>query len=260
MGLLLLLAPGAAEGLVRASNDSALFAWACLAMLGSARAWRGSTMALLCGVGVLLKLTAIVVVAAVAARLFFDGRRRAALGAAAVAAAAVVAWKCAGGGALTTYRWDTLSTLTQPVRSLLVGFAQSGWALVKTSLWLGGWSGFRPRGLALVLLVVAGLLALAPIVIALLGRRARAWRWHAVGFGVLSAGFVLFAVGTRLVFGIWGGVAGWYVWNWAPWLWQVALDAAEGGEPWPIAVIAGEAASLLALNAFWTAQALRAYG
>ena len=59
---------------------------------------------------------------------------------------------------------------------------------------------------------------------------------------------------------MWGGVAGWYLWAWSPWIGEAAADLttvpATGGPP----LLGVEAALVVAANAAWFADAVRFYG
>jgi hypothetical protein len=81
---------------------------------------------------------------------------------------------------------------------------------------------------------------------------------HAAGALVAAGGFLAFAVANRLYYGDWGGVGGWYVWTWLPWLAVAASDLARmrpGG-----LVLGALAAFVLVSNALWFAVAWPLYG
>jgi hypothetical protein len=85
-------------------------------------------------------------------------------------------------------------------------------------------------------------------------RTAEDLRW--VGL-VIVLGTLAIAVGNRGVFGVWGGLGGWYVWTWFPWLWRLAAD--DGGQrvkPWHLAVTAVVVAGL---NVAWLTAALAVF-
>ncbi len=50
-----------------------------------------------------------------------------------------------------------------------------------------------------------------------------AWLPHLAGAAVAVAGIVTFILANRRFFGGWGGVGGWYLWGWTPWL-LIAFD------------------------------------
>jgi hypothetical protein len=79
------------------------------------------------------------------------------------------------------------------------------------------------------------------------------------GFLVAAAGFLAVAFGNRVVFGVWGGIGGWYLWNWAPWLWLACQEVGDGWQAqrlWLMALVGG---LVLGVNAFWWAAALHTY-
>ncbi len=74
------------------------------------------------------------------------------------------------------------------------------------------------------------------------------------------AGFVAFALGQRQIFGVWGGVGGWYLWGWAPWLALFASDLLEVRLDRERELVAGAVAAAIALNLIWFQVAYRVYG
>ncbi|MBL8111980.1 MAG: DUF2142 domain-containing protein [Acidobacteria bacterium] len=245
-GLLVLLLPGATEGLVRASNDAVSFLFTALLVAGLQGA-RGTS--LWAAVGVATKLPGLGPALGACAELWSRGLRpRAAATLVAVLAAVGALLATRGLGAATYGRRPILDE--GPV-GIVVGLAKSGYGVVKTALWLGGWTGFRPGPLSLALMTIGLAIALVVIVPGL----ERDLRW--VGAVVIVAGTLAIAVGNRGVFGVWGGLGGWYVWTWFPWLWRLAADdAGQRVKPWHVAVTAVVVA---ALNVTWLAPALAVF-
>jgi hypothetical protein len=70
----------------------------------------------------------------------------------------------------------------------------------------------------------------------------------------------MFAIANRRLYGVWGGVAGWYFWDWSPWLAVAAADlrVVRRGAAAPLLAAAG--LFVLASNAAWIAAHLRLYG
>ncbi len=256
--LLALLLPGASESLARCSNDAAVFLWAALvlAMLDAdPPPWWA---VLLIAVGPLLKLTAIPIVVFATVALFARGRR--ATAAASAACALVVfpvqlarGWMWGG----TIELNHATATIAEPVPQALAGFLRSAYAFVKTTFWVGGWSFLRPP------------LPLALLYLALLAAAAIAWRpkphparvaAHAAGLACAAVGFCVFALANRRYYGVWGGVAGWYLWGWSPWLAAAADDLGSIGTRAAKPLLFAEAAFVVAANAVWLSAHGRLYG
>jgi hypothetical protein len=256
--LLLLLTPGASEALARASNDAAVFLWAALCVSGVARR-AGATMTIvLLAAGPLLKLTALPVVAFAVVALWRDGRPR--LAASSLAASLIVFPV----QALRGWRWggtlefnSAASALLGSLADTLVGLVRSAYTLIKTTFWLGEWSFFRaPRPLvAAYFLLIAAALVLAK-------RRPDPPRRAAHLFGALVAacGFLAFAVGNRLYYGDWGGVGGWYVWTWLPWLALAAADLATMERRAASWLLSALAVFVVVANVLWFSVAWPLYG
>ncbi len=129
---------------------------------------------------------------------------------------------------------------------------------MKTTFWVGGWSFSR----APVPLVAAFFVLLASAAL-LLRPRSPSGRPgpHALALAVAAAGFLVLAVGNRRLFGGWGGLGGWYAWNWLPWLAVAADDLLEyrtpRGRTWLLSALV---AFVLVANAAFAVRAFRLYG
>lgn len=219
-GLLLLLLPGASEALIRGSNDAALFLWAAFTMERAASRAPSWVLALLLGVGPMIKLTALPIVAVILAALWIEGRRGSAIACAAAAALVVPVQAFRGWAWGGTYELNSAPLVLVSPAETLLGLARSAYTFVKTIFWLGEWSFFRaPRPLVglWLLLLAAGMV--------LLWREKRdrsgdllPLASHRVGAGLAAAGFLVLAIMNRGLFGQWGGLGGWYAWGWAPWI------------------------------------------
>lgn len=208
--------PGAAESLIRVANDAPVFLWAALLLrrhLSDRRQSLAGTASLL-ALGPLLKLTAL----PVAAFVVVDALRRRGLGAALGLGAAsglflplqwLRGWAWGG-----TLELDAGLASGHAVGTILFGLAHSAYTFVKTAIWLGGWSVFRPPDM---LLVAGAMLLLAWLPIMRLREDRRRLLPHVAALAVALAGFVVFAIGKRELFGVWGAVGGWYAWAWWPW-------------------------------------------
>jgi hypothetical protein len=257
-GALALLLPGASEALARCSNDAAVFFWASLVLDRLARRTRPVALVLLLAAGPLLKLTAIPVVVFALVVLARE-RSRALAGAAAAAAFVVVPVQ-----ALRGWMWGGTLELNSPGSPLVetfagavAGFLRSAYAFVKTAMWAGGQSLRRPPRW----LVVAYLAWLAAVA-ALVRPRAHLRRAlaHAAAAATGALGFAVFAVANRRFYGVWGGVGGWYLWTWSPWIAEAASDLANIPRKPAQALLWLEAALVAAANAAWIADGVRFYG
>ena len=257
--LLVLLLPGAAEGLARASNDAAVFLWTAVIVERLGARSRPFVVILLLAVGPLLKLTAIPIVAVAVVTLWVEHRRRDAVvgslaSLAVVGVQALRGWSWGG-----TYELNRVSRAAAPAGPFALGLLRSLYAFTKTIFWLGEWSVFRAP------LVLVGLW-LAILLVVLLrqfrGARANFPRFeippaaHAAGAIVAGTGVVVLAVLNARLFGQWGGLGGWYVWAWLPWLVVALRPALEGGRLW----IAGLASFVVLANVSWFFSAVALYG
>lgn len=253
--LLALLLPGAAEALARASNDAFLFLWVALTLAALSSDKRWPVLCSLLAVGPLIKLTAFPVVVFAVAYLWRQGRRRTAA-ACLVASLIVLPVQWARGwlhGVTYTYGAQSLG---ENLGRTCVGLLQSGWGLAKTAFWVGGWTAFRPPWIlvaAAATVVVLALALLRPI-------QLRFYPEHAIAAGVALAGTIFIAVGNRRFVGAWGGLCGWYLWGWSPWiatyLSDTSMPVRVARTPLVVAVIV----LVIAANVVWFFCALRAYG
>lgn len=256
--LLAMLLPGAAESLVRVSNDVGVFAWSILllAALQSGDRIRPASKALLAGVGPLVKLTALPIVAFAAVLVWRkrDWRAGALIGAAGLAVLPLQwlrGWDW-GGTLEANAPWSGIGSLSE----ISVGLLHSAATFLKTAIWLGGWSFFRPPGWLLLAAPFCGLLlVLRTFRVRECPRNLAA---HLAGLALAGAGFVAFALGQRRIFGIWGGVGGWYFWGWAPWIALLASDVLEIRKEREL--VAGAVVGAAALNLTWLHLAYRIYG
>lgn len=257
-GLLALLLPGASEALARASNDAAVFLWAAVVVAALGSRVRSAGLILLLAAGPLIKLTAIPVVVFAVAALFLEGRRGVAM-AGGAASLAVFPLQ-----ALRGWLWGGTIELNGPSRAIgepfgraILGFARSAYVFVKTTFWVGGWSFVRPPGMLTI-----GYFALVLAVFF-------ACRWrpspprvaaHAAAFAAAAAGFTVFALANRRFYGGWGGVAGWYLWDWSPWVFSAASDLLRFRTGAVRALLGSAALFVVVANAAWLAAAFRLYG
>jgi hypothetical protein len=254
-----LLLPAGAESLARASNDALVFLLVAAVVERLDRDAPGPLLLLLLAAGPLVKLTFLPVAAFAVVELARRRAFRPAVLAAAASALVVPVQALRGWAWGGTYELNrTAGALGESLGASALGFARSVYTFAKTSFWIGGWSFFRSP----VLLVVAffSLLLLAAF---LLRPAAEARRLlpHAAAIGVAAAGFAVLAVGNRRLFGTWGGLGGWYAWNWLPWLAVAADDLLERrSDAARRVLLAVLAAFLVAANAAFVAAAVRLYG
>ena len=257
-GLLALLLPGASEALARCSNDAAVFLWAALVLDRLDRRTSPWAMAVLLAAGPLLKLTAIPVVVFAVVVLARETGPAAAAASLAASLAVVPVQALRGwmwGGTLELN--SAAAPMAEPFASAAVGLLRSAYAFVKTALWVGGQSLRRPpRWLVAAWFAALGATALCvrprPT-----PRRALA---HGAALAAALAGFVVFAVANRRLYGVWGGVAGWYLWTWSPWIGEAAADLTALPGRAARVLLGLEAALVVAANAAWLADAVRFYG
>lgn len=254
LGMSALFLPGFSESFVRCSNDAMVFLWAAVIVDLVDRAYRGPALPLLLAAGCLIKLNALPILVFVLVLLWRERRRGLALlSAAAAAIPVVVLGGSTWGGAVKIAK---RIPRPMPAGEVVAGLARSAYTIVKGVPWVGEWSFFRPP----VWLLVLGLLLGAALA---LGVRICAgsprFPAHAAGLVVAIAGTFAFVLADRRVFGAWGGVGGWYVWSWAPWLALLADDTMEwrGNARWRVAAVP---AYVLLFNVCWFAAAGRLYG
>lgn len=254
-----LLLPGAAEALARGSNDALVFLWTALVVERLDREDPGRGFAALLALGPMTKLTALPVAVVVVVELWRRGRVR---GTVAAACATLVVFPVqllrgwAWGGTLEATAPATGGAAESAV-TFAVGLGRTVYTFLKTAIWLGGWSFFRaPLGLVLAAFAVAIVVALA-----LRARRPAARvPSHLAGLGAAVAGFLAFAVGNRRYYGTWGGVGGWYLWSWFPWLLLAADDLLEARSERAGRLAAVLCALFLVVaNALWIRAALALY-
>ncbi len=257
-GLLALLTPGAAEAFARCSNDAAVFLWAAAVLAALERHPGAVWMCILLAAGPMLKLTALPISAFAVAVLWLDDRRRtAATGALASVLVfpvqALRGWT--GGGAIELHRQRP--AIAETLGGWIAGFAQTAYTLVKAPMWSMGWSLLRPP--ALLVWVYLGFLFAAALATRPSPRPRRAPA-HALAALVAVGGTLVFAVATRRYFGIWGGVTGWYVWDWTPWLFVAARDLGSLEHRYRRPLLLLEAGVVAAANVVWFGVGSSAYG
>jgi hypothetical protein len=258
--LLLLLTPGASEGLARASNDAAVFLWAamCVAAACSGRRAGARIWILLLAAGPLLKLTALPVAAFAIAALFVRGRKGLALAGSASSLAVFPVQLLRG------WRWGGTLEFNAAAHALggsagatFVGLVRSAYTLVKTTFWVGEWTFFRaPKPLV----VAYFLLLLSALILAKRRSDPQNVAAHAAAALVAAGGFLAFAVANRLYYGDWGGVGGWYVWTWLPWLAVAATDLARMERRTASWILGALAAFVVVANVLWYSVAWPLYG
>jgi len=257
-GLVALCAPGAAEAFARCSNDAALFLWAAAVVAALEKRPVPLWMAALLAAGPLIKLTALPVAAFAVVALWRESRRGAAAAGALASllvflVQAVRGWSAGGVLELAPQGPQIADSFS----GWTVGFAKTAYTLVKAPFWAMGWHLLRPPPAILAVylgLLLAFLLTQRP---AAVPRRRLA---HAAGAIVMAAGFAAFTVATRRSLGVWGAVAGWYVWDWSPWLAVAARDLTRVEPRFARPLFAIEALVVVASNVAWFVMASAAYG
>jgi len=254
LGIAATFLPGFAESLIRCSNDGLLFLWAALVIDAVDSGYRGAALAVLPAFGCLIKLNALPILFFVLALLWVEKRRKTALLAAAIALApaAILGGSTWGGAVKIAKRMP----LPMPALEIAVGLSRSLYTIVKGVVWVGEWSFFRPPVWLLLLGLTVIVLLAANVRIVPRPRRLAA---HAAALVVAAAGTAAFVLADRRVFGGWGGVGGWYVWGWTPWLALLADDTLRWHGRTRLAIL-GIGAYLLVINVSWFSMAGLVYG
>lgn len=250
VGLLALFLPGAADSLVRAANDAGVFCWAAFALYALEKRAPAALMAGLLALGPLVKLTAFSVVGPVILALYLAGRRAAAItaGLGSLLVFPLQWLRGWGMGGVLESHFERFP-IQESLGDILIGLLRSGYAFTKTSLWLGGWSFFRPP--PVILLALVGALVVAAACLRWRPIRGRVLP-HLVGVTIGGLGFLLFAFANRRFFGDWGGVGGWYLWGWAPWLAVMASDLfSVKPEHWKLVIVCVAIASIGSTIAYY---------
>lgn len=249
--------PGAAEALIRCANDAAVFLWAAIFLLAFTRQ-QWPVLAIFSAIGPLLKLTALPLVLGAVCYLVWkrqwmwtlvvSGSTLASLG-----VQLARGWSWGGTVELNV----PLEALGESVFGIGLGVVKSVLVMSKTALWLGQWSFFRPPDwvLALFVVLVGALLTSVDV-----RRTSRNGVFH-VSVALWSIVLIMvFLVQHRRYFGVWGGVGGWYLWAWLPWVAMAFTDYRRSAFlPGRWLAIVGTAFSILTNIAWWVAS-VRLYG
>jgi len=138
----------------------------------------------------------------------------------------------------------------------MVGMLRSAYTFVKTTFWLGGWSFFRAP---LALVLAYGALLLGGVATAHRRLAPRRLNAHRAAVATAVLGFCLFAYANRRFFGGWGGVGGWYVWSWYPWLAIAVHELFDFGRRVGRVLLVFAAAFVLSANTVYYLVAYRLY-
>ena len=257
-GLIALLTPGACEAFARCSNDAAVFLWASLVVAALHRPTGAAAVAVLMAFGPLLKLTALANCAYAVGVLLTEKRLRAALAASLASLAVLPLRGLRGWGLMLSLGREASSVPAVPdsLPQWLLGVARSAYGVVKQPFWAGGWHNFRVPSLlvAFYAALVAVTLLTARVV------RLRRLLPLVAGGCVALAGAVAYGVSIRRSAGVWGGLAGWYVWEWAPWMVDGASDMLAVDRRFVRPLLLAECGFVLASNVWWFAAAGAVYG
>jgi hypothetical protein len=140
-----LLLPGAAESLARCANDAAVFLWVLVALAAIESGARQRWILPLLAIGPLIKLTVAPIVVLVLAWLVSSRGWQAGLAGAATAGIFVpVQWLRGWAWGGTVELNAPSGTIDEGLLQIAIGFGRSVYTFVKTALWLGEWSFFRP--------------------------------------------------------------------------------------------------------------------
>ena len=252
-----LLLPGAAEALVRAANEPLLFLWTAIVIASLRSGARKWLLWLLIALGPMIKLTAFAVTAYAAVRLSFRDKKLA-IGAA-VASCGVFVLQAFRGWA-----WGGTLELNQPSVSqsfgwgeLVIGYVRTIYTFLKTTYWLGNWSFFRaPTLLSIVFL----LLVMALLLASRLRSRGEPLFSHGAGMLTASAGLLVLGWTHRHLFGVWGGLGGWYVWGWYPWVAVAATELLRIRPGARRSLFVASIAFIVVANVLWWRAAVGLYG
>ncbi len=257
-GLLLLMLPGSSEALARCANDAPVFCWAAFVLYALERRVALPWIMVLLAAGPLIKLTALPIAAFAVVSLW---RQRGFTGAALGAFASSLVFPVQ---LLRGWWWGGTYELNRPIPGIhetlphvAFGLARSFYTFIKTIFWLGGWSFFRAPT---VLVVFYFLLLLGLLVAARLRPTAERLLPHAAGAAVALVGTVTFVLANRRFFGDWGGVGGWYVWGWAPWMLIAFDDLVSLPRGTERILLASTAVFVVAANILYLHAAVRLYG
>jgi hypothetical protein len=217
-----MLMPGASESLARCSNDAAVFLWSAGAVAAVDRRAPTLAVATLAAAGPLIKPTAFPVVAFVVVALWISRRRSTATLAGIASLLAFPVQLLRGWSWGGTYELNrSASAVHETAGQVLMGLGRSIYTFFKTAFWLGNWSFFRPP---MVLLTLFWLTLLLWVLSAKYRPGSGRTTAHVAAAVACALGSLLFFVFHRRFWGDWGGVGGWYLWSWLPWLAVAAHD------------------------------------
>ncbi|MCG3193329.1 MAG: hypothetical protein DIJKHBIC_02579 [Thermoanaerobaculia bacterium] len=258
LALFLLLVPGAPESLARCANDAGVFAFAAVAVWAVRRESGRPLLTALAALGPFIKLTCLPLSVLLVVKIWrkSDWRSALALGSFSLLFLPIQA--------LRGYRWGgtvELNGLRAPLSGLFpemaAGMLHSALTFIKTAFWLGEWSFFRPPHWLLAAALI-GTICLVPAV-------KPVWPADRAGGHILAAGLALgsttyWFLSHRAYWGTWGGVGGWYLWGWYPWLSFAVADflVVRAGVRRTVAAIV--VILVMAGNLAWFGAANRLYG
>jgi hypothetical protein len=141
---------------------------------------------------------------------------------------------------------------------VIAGLARSGYTFLKTAYWLGNWTFFRPPTWIHVCFWALLTLWIAAARYDESGRTTLAA--HTAGFVTAIVGVLLFFLANRRFWGGWGGVGGWYLWAWAPWLAVATRDLLKVTPARRTALLFLTAGFVAVSNVAYALSAVRLYG